>query len=185
MRIDTPRFATLASLILAAALLRLLPHPYNFTPLGAMALFGGAHFKSKRWAFLVPVLALLVSDALLGFHSTMWAVYGSFILMVAIGMGFLKKITAGRVAGTALLSSVIFFLITNFAVWLNAGGFYPKTFMGLMACYGAGLQFYQYTVFGNLFLNSVMGDLFFSLLLFGSFEWLKSKSPALQGTESV
>lgn len=179
MKIENLRLATLATIILAAALSRLLPHPFNFTPIAAIALFGGAQFSRKYLAFLVPLAAMLLSDFLIGFHGTMWAVYLAFILTVAIGMGFLKKITAGRIFGSALLSSALFFLITNFAVWYGSTGFYPPTLAGLGACYAAGLQFYQQTFFGNLFLNTVMGDLFFSGLLFGSYELIKKKVPAL------
>ncbi len=178
MKIDNLRIITLASIILAAALTRLLPHPFNFTPIGAIALFGGAQFARKYLAFLVPLAAMLVSDFLIGFHGSMWAVYLAFVLMVMIGMGFLQKITVGRVFGSAILSSVLFFLITNFAVWYGSGGFYPQTLGGLVACYAAGLQFYQQEFFGNLFLNTVMGDLFFSGVLFGAYELVKRKVPA-------
>ncbi|HEV7349518.1 DUF6580 family putative transport protein [Telluribacter sp.] len=174
------RLVTLAVIVLAAALSRLLPHPFNFTPIGAMALFGGAYFGRKYLAFLVPLSAMLISDLLLGFHGSMWAVYGSFILIVLIGMGLLRKITVGRVLAASTLSSILFFLITNFAVWYHAGSMYPQTPAGLLACYVAGLQFYQQELFGNLFLNTVMGDLFFTTLLIGGFEWLKSKAPVLE-----
>ncbi len=180
MKINTIRVATLASIVLIAALTRLLPHPSNFTPIGAIALFGGAYFSKKYLAFLLPLAAMLVSDALLGFHSSMWAVYLSFVLIVGIGMGALQKVTAGRVIGSALASSVLFFLITNFAVWYGSTEFYPPTLAGLGACYLAGLQFYQQDFFGNLFFNTVMGDLFFSGMLFGSFELLKNRIPALR-----
>ncbi len=174
-KIENIRLVTLVTMILAAALSRLLPHPYNFTPIGAIALFGGAYFTQKWLAFVIPLGALLLSDALIGFHGSMFAVYGSFVLIVAMGMGMLKKVTAGKVVVSAFLSSALFFLITNFAVWYGADAFYPQTMAGLGACYLAGLQFYQQTFFGNLFLNTVMGDLFFTGVLFGSYELLNSK----------
>ena len=180
MKNNNARLLALTGLVLAAALTRLLPHPFNFTPIGAIALFGGAYFSRKYLAFLIPLAAMLLSDALIGFHGTMWAVYLSFVLIVGIGMGALQKVTLGRVAGSAVVSSVLFFLITNFAVWYTSAGFYPPTLAGLGACYLAGLQFYQQDFFGNLFFNTVMGDLFFSGLLFGSFEYLKSRMPALR-----
>ncbi|GHB81489.1 DUF6580 family putative transport protein [Persicitalea jodogahamensis] len=180
MKINNIRVATLASIVLVAALTRLLPHPFNFTPIGAIALFGGAYFSKKYLAFLIPLSAMLLSDALLGFHNSMWAVYLSFVLIVAIGMGLLQKVTAGRVFGSALLSSVLFFVVTNFAVWYGSAGFYPQTLSGLGACYLAGLQFYQQDFFGNLFFNTVLGDLFFSSVLFGAFEALKSQVPSLK-----
>lgn len=184
MKVTNIRFVTLAVIVLAAALCRLVPHPFNFTPIGAMALFGGAYFTRKVWAFVVPLMAMLVSDLILGFHSSMWAVYGSFILIVALGMVLLRKITVGRILAASTLSSVLFFLITNFAVWMHPGSLYPKTFMGLLASYIAGLQFYQQDLFGNLFLNTVMGDLFFTTLMVGCFEWLKTKAPALDTLEA-
>lgn len=180
MKINNIRIVTLITIILAAALSRLLPHPFNFTPIGAIALFGGAYFTRKSLAFIIPMAAMLLSDALIGFHGSMWAVYISFLLTVGIGMGLLNKVTAGRVFGGAILSSILFFLITNFAVWYGAGSFYPQNFAGLGACYLAGIQFYQQDFFGNLFFNTIMGDVFFSSLLFGSFELLKNKVPALK-----
>lgn len=180
MKINNIRIVTLITIILAAALSRLLPHPFNFTPIGAIALFGGAHFTRKSLAFVIPLAAMLLSDSLIGFHGSMWAVYASFILTVGIGMGLLQKVTAGRVFGSAILASVLFFLITNFAVWYGAGSFYPRNLAGLGACYLAGIQFYQQDFFGNLFFNTIMGDLFFTSALFGSFELLKKKIPALQ-----
>ncbi|GAB3181710.1 DUF6580 family putative transport protein [Telluribacter humicola] len=184
MKLTNIRFVTLAVIVLAAALSRLLPHPFNFTPIGAMALFGGAYFTRKAWAFVVPLLAMLLSDFILGFHSSMWAVYGAFILIVGLGMLMLRKITVGRILAASTLSSVLFFLITNFAVWMHPGSLYPKDAMGLIACYVAGLQFYQQDLFGNLFLNTVMGDLFFTTLMVGGFEWLKSKAPVLDTVEA-
>jgi hypothetical protein len=180
MKTNKIRLVTLISLVMAAALTRLLPHPFNFTPIGAMALFGGAYFSQKYLAFLLPLSAMLLSDFILGFHGSMGAVYFSFVLIVALGMGMLHKVTAGRVMLSALISSVLFFLITNFAVWYGSAGMYPQTATGLAACYVAGLQFYQQDVFGNLFLNTVMGDLFFSGILFGSFELLSRRLPTLQ-----
>lgn len=174
-KIDDLKLVTLITIILAASLSRLLPHPYNFTPIGAIGLFGGAYFSRKSFAFIIPLAAMLISDALIGFHDSMVAVYGAFVLIVAIGMGLLNKITVARVMGSSLLASVSFFLITNFAVWYGSVGFYPQTLGGLGACYIAGLQFYQQSFFGNLFLNTVMGDLFFCGVLFGAYELVNKK----------
>lgn len=169
------RFVTIVSIVLVAALTRLLPHPYNFTPIGAIALFGGAYFSRKSLAFIIPLSAMLISDLLIGFHDSMIAVYGSFLLIVMLGMGLLQKVTPVRVFGSAIISSILFFLITNFAVWYGSTGFYPQTWAGLGACYLAGLQFYQYNFFGNLFFNSIMGDLFFSAILFGVYELINKQ----------
>lgn len=174
-KIENLRLATIVSILFAAALSRLLPHPYNFTPIGAIALFGGAYFSRKLFAFIIPLGALLISDALIGFHDAMYSVYGSFILIVVLGMGILKKVTIWRLMGSAILSSILFFLITNFAVWYGSPDFYPPTFAGLGTCYLAGIQFYQQNIFGNLFFNTVMGDLFYTSLLFGAYKILTSK----------
>ncbi len=160
------RFSTVAVLIILAALSRVLPHPFNFTPIGAIALFGAANFNRKTFAFVIPVAAMLCSDALIGTPSL--PTYVSFLLIAAFGLFFLKKITFGRVVVASLVASISFFLITNFFVWYGST-VYPQSWQGLVTCYAAGLVFYQPTFFGNLFLNTVMGDLFYNTVLFGSF----------------
>ncbi len=170
------RLTTIATLIAVVSLCRFLPHPPNATPVMAMALFGGALFERKWLGLVVPTLAMLLSDALLGFHSTMWAVYGSLAVAWLLGTVALRRPTASRVLGTSVAASVLFFLITNFAVWLGSG-FYPQTAGGLLACYTAGLAFYNNQSF---FINSLLGDLFFSTLLFGSYALLQRRFPVLR-----
>lgn len=164
-----PRPLVLTGMILAAAAARLGPHLPNFTPIAAMALFGGAHFADKRLAFGVPLLALLLSDALLGFHAGMPAVYGSFALIVALGLGLRTDCTVTAVAGTALAGALLFFLITNFAVWVE-GAFYPRTWVGLGECYVAAIPFFR---------NSLAGDLFYTAVLFGGFALAQRRWPIL------
>lgn len=164
-----PRPLVLTGMILAAAASRLCPHLPNFTPIAAMALFGGAHFADKRLAFGVPLLALLLSDALLGFHAGMPAVYGGFALIVALGLGLRANRTATTVAGTALAGALLFFLITNFAVWA-AGVLYPRTWAGLGECYLAAIPFFR---------NSLAGDLFYAAVLFGGFALAQRRWPLL------
>ncbi len=171
------RLTTLSVLILSAALYRLVPgHWPNFTPIAAMALFGGALFERRWMGLAVPLLAMLLSDALLGFHGLMGAVYLSFGLTWAIGRFGLSRPTAGRIFGASVLSSVLFFLITNGAVWYGST-YYPQTMAGLLACYTAGLAFYNQTSFA---LNGLLGDLFFSGLLFGSYALLQRRFTALR-----
>ncbi|MFN4146495.1 MAG: DUF6580 family putative transport protein [Runella sp.] len=177
MSLNWYKFGTVASLILLASLSRLLPHPFNFTPLGAIALFGAAHFDRKWLSFVVPTAAMLLSDWLLG--SSFWPTYLSFILIAIFGMSFLKKITLGRVVTASIVASVSFFLITNFFVWYG-GSMYPPTWQGLVACYVAGLAFYQPTLFGSAFFNTAMGDLFYTTILFGSYFVLQRSIPKLQ-----
>ena len=164
-----PGFLILTGMIFIAAFVRLIPHPPNFAPVAAMALFGGAYF-SKRWvAFLVPLMAMLVTDLILGFHSAMWAVYLSFVLIVGIGMLMIKQKKVSNIFLASVSASVLFFVITNFAVWA-AGIYYPKDLSGLAASYTAAIPFFHYTL---------LGDLFFVALMFGSYELVKSKYPQL------
>src|SRR5258708_18883280 len=111
-----PRLVALIAIILAASLSRLLPHPPNMTSVAAVALFGGAYFSDKRLAFLVPLSALFLSDLTLGFYRHMEVVYLSFGLIVAIGLSLQKHRTALPIACAALVSSVPFFILTNFCV---------------------------------------------------------------------
>jgi len=171
------RLVILLSAIVAAAVLRLVPHPPNFTPIGAMALFSGAMFGRRAIAFLAPLGALLLSDLVLGFYHGQATVYFSVALVVMIGMGALARVTALRVLGAALASSVLFFVITNFGMWLFSG-FYPRTLGGLEACFIAAIPFFQ---------NTVAGDLFYVALLFGGFALLERAVPALkvQGNQAA
>lgn len=165
----TPRFWILTIMIFAAAFVRLLPHPPNFAPIAAMALFGGAYFNKKSFAFSVPLIAMFLTDAIIGFHSGMWIVYLSFALIVVIGMLMLKKVSIKNVVLASVTASLSFFIITNFGVWAF-GTMYPKNIAGLVECYIAAIPFIQ---------NTLLGDLFFSGVMFGIFEFAKTKLPAL------
>jgi hypothetical protein len=172
---DKPRFTTLAGMVFLAAASRLIPHPPNFTPLAAMALFGGAHLSDKRLAFGLPLAALLLSDAVLGFYHGMIWVYASFALMVCLGLQLQSRRRLLPVAGAALAGSVLFFALTNFGVWA-AGGLYPRTLGGLGACYVAAIPFFQ---------NTVAGDLVYTALLFGGFALAEKKFSALRESTAV
>lgn len=172
----TIRLATLTVIVLTIALFRILPHWPNFTPVAALALFGAATFERKWLGLVAPLIAMLLSDALIGFHGSMGAVYISFGLTWLLGLWALRRPTAGRIAVASILSSVLFFLITNFAVW-NGSSFYPQTGAGLLSCYAAGLAFYNGTSF---FVNGLLGDLFFSALLFGGYYLLQQRFTILR-----
>jgi hypothetical protein len=175
----TPRFWAILTLVFAAAAMRLIPHWPNFTPVAAMALFGGAYFGRKYLAFLLPLTAMLLSDLLLGFHAAMPAVYIAFAITVSIGIMISRKLNFLNVAAAALGSTVIFFLVTNFAAWL-ADPMYVKNFTGLMTAYVAGLAFFNDGSYGiSFFVNSLMGDAFYSLVLFGAFYLSRKTIPAL------
>jgi hypothetical protein len=177
----TPGPLLLGGMILLAALSRLLPHPMNFSPVEAIALFGGAYFASRSWAVAVPLLAMFVSDLALGamFGGTygeymaslsFWSVYVCIALSTVLGFGLRGRVGAGRVLGYSLAGSVLFFVVTNFFTWLG-GTLYPQTFEGLVACYIAAIPFFQ---------NTLLGTLFYAAILFGGFELLRRRAPALR-----
>ena len=163
------RLITLSLIIFTIAMFRLLPHPPNVSPVAAMALFGGAYFSDRRVAFLVPFLALMLSDLVLGLHDTMIYVYAAFALTVVIGFWVGKNTRVTRIATAVVGSSLLFFMITNFGAWVTSG-LYPMTAGGLMQAYVAGIPFLQ---------NSMLGNLVFTALLFGGFAALQRKLPAL------
>jgi len=165
-----PRTLVLLIFILAAAVARLVPHPPNFAPIGAMALFGGACFANKRAAFAVPLIAMFLSDVVLGFHRLMPVVYGSFVLIVGLGFLLRRRRTLLPIAGAALASSVLFFIFTNFGVWA-LGSWYPKTWEGLTACYIAALPFFR---------NTLLGDAVYAAALFGGLALAEKQIPALR-----
>lgn len=166
-------------LILAAAVTRLLPHPVNFGPMGAIALFAGASFASRRTALLVILSAAVFSDLLVNaviydhfslsyFYSAgTLSIYACYVFFGAMGMG-IKTPAVKSVGGRAVLTSLIFFVVTNFMVWIGSG-MYSADFSGLMASYIFALPFYHY---------SLAGDLVYSAVLFGSFAYLKQVQPA-------
>lgn len=175
-------FYAAATMILFAAFTRLLPHYPNFTAVGAIALFGGSTIKDRKMAFLLPLAALLLSDICLelftpisGFYGLgQLFVYGAFILITWLA-GFMKKRSVVNVAMAAVASGLIFFIISNFGVWLLSGTFYPKTLQGLLACYWAAIPFYQGNFSGSFLLNGIVGDLFFAGLLFGIYSLIEQK----------
>jgi Family of unknown function (DUF6580) len=163
--------------VLSAVFLRLLPHAWNLTPLSAMFLFSGATFPRKRESLLVPFAALLLSDAAVmyilyggryGWNSSLYTWTG-FLLIGVIGWSLRGRISAGRVAGASLAGSVLFFVVTNFGVWMG-GAMYPATLSGLASCYVAALPFFR---------NAVLGDLAYAALFFGCWQWLQHRRPAL------
>lgn len=183
------RFGTLTAMILVAVTARILPHPPNFTPIAAIALFGGATFASKRLALGTTFAALLLSDLLLeltirggfqggwlgsplshGFHSGWWVVYACFALTVGIGFLLRNRRSPLKVAGAALASSVLFFVITNLVVWYK-GGFYSLDFSGLVSSYVAAIPFFGW---------SLAGDAVFVTALFGSLVLAESRWPAVR-----
>ncbi len=146
-------------LILFAAFTRLIPHAPNFTPVISIALFAGAYLQ-KRFAFLVPLAAMLMSDVIIGFYSpvSMAFVYGSFLLIVVLGLAMSGKVSMMRIGGFSLIGAVLFFVLTNFGVWLVPGSTYPKTLAGLVECYIMAIPFFG---------NTVVSAIVYSAALFG------------------
>src|SRR5690242_17978866 len=130
------------SMIILAAVLRIAPHPWNFTPVGAMALFSGAILKDRRLAFAFPLLALFAGDLFTGLYKLgiMLLVYACFLFSVLIGRSLRSRRTILRISAATLLGSMQFFLVTNFAMWA-LGSSYPPTLTGLVTCYAAGVPF--------------------------------------------
>ena len=160
-----PRTVLLVALILGAAALRLVPHPSNFTPIGALALFAGAQFDDKRWAFIIPLAAMLLSDIVIGVHSGMAVIYLAFAAIVCMGFFLKEKQTALRVTTASVTGATFFFVVSNFAVWAF-DGLYPLTLQGLVTGYVAAIPFFQ---------NWLIGTLFYSALLFGGFALAERK----------
>lgn len=157
-------------MIVMAALSRLLPHPFNFTPIESMALFGSAYFASRWLSIAMPLLAMLLADYFLGFHDGMPVVYGTIVLISLIGFGLRGKVTALRVASFGLVSATLFFLITNFSVWAGSG-MYPMNTSGLIACFVAGIPFFHW---------QLAGVATYSMILFGGFALLRSHLPVFK-----
>jgi hypothetical protein len=183
------RTTVLVSMVLLAALARLLPHPPNFTPVAAMALFGSAHFRSRWAAFVVPLAALFLSDLALevagnlgllggwmaqgrGFYDGMAIVYGAVAAIAALGLVLRRWKSVPATAACVLASSVLFFLVTNFAWWAGYD-LYPHTLEGLAMSYAAGVPFFHWTL---------LGDAFFATALFGGFALAEAHYPALQAS---
>ncbi len=166
----TPRFLLIFTVIFTAAFVRLIPHWPNFTPIAAIALFGGTYIGRKHLAFIIPLAAMLLSDLFLGFHQTMLAVYLSFALIVGIGFLLRKRIGVFTVLSASLVSSLLFFLVTNFAAWQSGMMPYPMNIVGLIECYAAGLPFLN---------NGILGDLVYNTVFFGGFYFITQKFPQL------
>jgi hypothetical protein len=157
-------------LIVVAAAVRIAPHPWNFTPVGAMALFSGAVLKDRRLAFAFPLLALFAGDVFVGFYklTVMLIVYASFLLSVLIGRWLCDRRTIARISLATLLGAIQFFLVTNFAAWQFLGG-YPHNASGLFTCYIAAIP---------LFWNTLGGDAAYAALLFGGYALAERFLPA-------
>jgi len=149
-------------IVVLGACARLLPHPWNFTPVMAIGLFAGSHARKTSTGILATLFALALSDAVMGFDSSFWYVYPAMLIPVLLGRLIRDRSGVGAIVATALASSASFFLITNFMVWATQA-LYPHTIEGLTASYVAGIPFYQ---------NQLLSDAFYTLAMFGGYALL-------------
>ncbi|MEO7176488.1 MAG: DUF6580 family putative transport protein [Saprospiraceae bacterium] len=174
-------------MIFVAALSRLLPHPNNFSPISAIALFGAAYLRPKWTAVLIPFIALWISDLLL--DNTIYNMYSSkeigtfsifgdswvytgFLLIIVMGSFSLQKVKWPKVVASSIAASLMFFVVSNFGTWASViNTLYPRNLSGLTACYVAGIPFLW---------NTLVGDLCFTLILFGTYAWIQRRKPALE-----
>ena len=154
------REVVLVLFVVFAGILRVIPHPPNFAPVTALALFSGVYFRNKTLGILIPVTSMILSDLILGFYSISYWVYGSFILVSIFGMVF-RKINFKSI----VLSSLIFFFFSNLGVWVLG---YPKTLEGFLTCYYLAIPFFGYSILGNLF---------YSVVLKNSLNYIENKWP--------
>lgn len=148
-------------IILLAAASRLLHHPANFTPVVAMSIFAGAYLRGYS-GVLIPVLAMIVSDYFIGFYDwqVMVSVYGCVALAYGVGMFLRINRRWYSVLSASIISSVLFFIFTNFAVWAFFD-WYPHTLKGFLSCYALAIPFFR---------NTILGDVIYTVALFGAYE---------------
>jgi hypothetical protein len=169
------RFFLALTLVVAGVVIRVVPHPWNFAPIGAIALFAGAHFDRRSSGFLIPLIAMFCGDTLLeiftrdqGYHSLMGVVYATYALIAVAGIAIRDKRTSPFTVGlTTIGASVLFFITTNFANWIWSP-LYAKTIDGLVACYIAAIPFFG---------NTLASDAIFTAILFGTFAIAERRVP--------
>jgi hypothetical protein len=170
-----PRTGVLMGMIAFAVAVRLLIHfvpgvlPYNFSPVEAIALFGGAYFADRRLAFLVPLGAMFLADWVIGLHRLIPVTYACIGASVLLGFGLRKHVGVGRVVACGAASSLLFFVVVSLVEWWIGDTVYCRA--GLIPCYVAAIPF---------LVNGFAGTLVWSALLFGGFEWLQRRVPALR-----
>lgn len=170
----TPRFWLALSLVVVGVVLRVTPHPWNFAPIGAIALFAGAHFERRASGFLIPLSTMFIGDTILelftseGYHSLMGVVYATYALIAVMGIAIRDKRTSVlAVGGASVAASVIFFLVTNFAVWPRSP-LYTKDLAGLVACYVAAIPYFG---------STLISDALFTSIFFGAFAVMERRVP--------
>jgi hypothetical protein len=173
------RFVVITAVVASLALSRLLPHPYNFSPIAALALFGGARYSNRYAAYLIPLAAVWISDLFLNyafygrfvpFYEGAFFTYAAFTMIVVLGSIALRKFSAKNLLFTSLSASVLFFLVSNFGVWAFSG-IYPPTIAGITTCYAAAVPFFR---------NTLAGDLIYSFVIFFGFAYAQKQIPLIR-----
>lgn len=165
------RFLVIFILILAGSFSRMIPHPSNFTAIAAIGLFGGFYLKNLKQTFLIVFGSMLLSDIIIGFHTLMPIVYAALLVPIMLGhIAQHSKTSIPLIMTGSLSSSLSFFIITNFAVW-GFSSLYPKTLEGFLMCYAAAIPFFQ---------NQLIGDIFYTFVIFGIFFICQITFPTLQ-----
>ena len=151
-------------MVAVCLIIRLVPHPANFTPVFALALFAGFYLP-KKWSIILPLAVMLASDLFIGLYDwkLMMVVYGSIAAVFLIGLAFRNKRNILTVLTSTMLSSILFFVATNLAVWAFSS-WYAHNLKGLMLCYTLAVPFFK---------NGLMGDLLFVTIFFGGYETFK------------
>lgn len=169
----SPRLIFVLTAIAIAAITRIVPHSPNFTAVGAMALFAGACMSNRLLSLLVPMAALFLTDLFLGFHNTMWAVYGAVGITTMIGWAIRERQSVLSVTAASLASVAIFFFVTNAAVWVVGffgPGLYPQTAAGLGLAIESGIPFLN---------NSILSQVIYTGVMFGAFHAVRVWKPTL------
>ena len=156
-------------LLIIGILSRYFIHIPNFTPVLAIALFGGVYLD-KRYAIFLPLALMVISDMLIGFHHTFLFTWGSMILIGIIGLCVRNHKNWGTILGSSLLSAILFFVISNFGVWIMGDHLYPQTARGLRDCFIMAIPFFK---------NTLLSTVIYTVVLFGSYQWFGARSPKL------
>ena len=144
---------------------RLVVHSWNFTPVIALALFGGVYLKKKQLAIFLPLALFAVTDMILGFHQVMFFTWGSVVLIAAMGLWVKKNKSVKTVMAGGLVSAIVFFGVTNFGVWL-VSGMYPLTLAGLSECFVLAVPFFR---------STLAGTFVYGFILFGAYEVIAAR----------
>jgi len=150
-------------LIIVGILLRFAPHAPNFTPVAAIALFGGAYLN-KKYAIIIPLILMIISDIFIGMHNVVLFTWGGFILIALLGMRLKNNRSVLRITSFSVTSAILFYIVSNFGVW--AMGWYPHTLKGLIDCYVLAIPFLR---------AFVIATLIYTAAFFGIYEFIASK----------